>query len=181
MKILINPKNLMPNESWQMFRKVRAVIENEYGCFAISVEGGKCIFPGGKCNQGENELLAIQREIKEETGIDFHISDFHKVLELETIYDDAIDYRTNLIMPRHTITTYYYVKTCEKINKEKMNLTEGEKKENFKVSFVDRETLFKMLLEDHSNAMNEKIFDEENQIVMNYIFGSVDYDKRKNR
>jgi len=170
MKVLINPKNLIPNDSWQKFRKVRAVIENEQGCFAISVEGDKCIFPGGKCDKDENELLAIQREIKEETGIEFQISDFKKILELETMYDDAYDYRTNSIKPRHTITTYYYVKTNKRINEENMNLTEDEIKENFKISFVNRETLFRLLLEDHSNAVNGKIFDEENQIIVNNIF-----------
>lgn len=51
-----------------------------------------------------------------------------------------------------------------------MNLTEGEIKEKFKISFVDRETLLKMLLEDHSNATNGKIFDEENQAIANNIF-----------
>jgi len=96
-------------------------------------------------------------------------SDFHKVLELETMYDDAVDYRTNMVRPRHTITTYYYVKTKEKINKDNMNLTEGEIKENFKISFVDKETLFKMLLEEHRDAMNWHLFYDENQIVVNNI------------
>jgi len=54
------------------------------------------------------------------------ITDFHKVLEFETMYDDAIDYRTNKIRPRHAITTYYYVKTNQTINTNNMNLTEGE-------------------------------------------------------
>ncbi|MBE6138422.1 MAG: NUDIX hydrolase [Firmicutes bacterium] len=169
MKILINPKNLIPNETWQAYRKVRAIIENNSACFAITMEAGKCIFPGGTCEQNEDELSAIQREIREETGIDFQVSKFHKILELETMYDDAIDYKTKQIKPRHTITTYYYVKTDKEINTEQMNLTEGEIKEDFKISFVDRETLMKMLLEDHSGAMNGKIFDEENCIVANSI------------
>lgn len=169
MKILVNPQNLVPNESWQNFRKVRAVIENEEGCFAISSEAGKYIFPGGKCNKDEDDLTAIQREIKEETGMIIETSEFHKVLELETLYDDAIDYKTGLVRPRHTITIFYYVKTDQKINKDNMNLTEGEIKENFKISFVDRETLFKMLLEEHKEAMNWKLFYEENQIVVNNI------------
>ena len=169
MKILINPKNLIPNDSWQTFRKVRAVIENKDGCIAISSEAGKYIFPGGKCNKNEDDLTAIQREIKEETGILFSTDDFHEVLELETMYDNAIDYKTNKIKPRHTITIYYYVKTEQKINVDNMNLTEGEIKENFKKSFVDRETLFKMLLEEHKEAMNWHLFYEENQIVVNNI------------
>lgn len=169
MKIVLNPKNLIPDDTWQKFRKVRAVIENEEGCFAISHESGKYIFPGGKCDNGEDDLTAIQREIKEETGMSLLFSDFHKVLELETMYDDAVDYRTNRVRPRHTITTYYYVKTNQKINIDNMSLTEGEIKENFKIAFVDKETLFKMLLEEHKDAMNWHLFYDENQIVVNNI------------
>ena len=50
-----------------------------------------------------------------------------------------------------------------------MNLTEGERKENFKISFVDTDTLFKMLLEEHRNAMNWQLFYDENQVVVNHI------------
>lgn len=169
MKILINPKNLIPDNSWQTFRKVRAVIENEQGCFAISSEAGKYIFPGGKCDKNEDDLYAIQREIKEETGMIFEPSDFHEVLVIESLYDDAVDYRTNTVKPRYTITTYYYVKTNQTINKENMNLTQGEIQENFKISFVDRNTLFKLLLEEHKDAMNWKLFYNENQVVVNNI------------
>lgn len=170
MKILINPKNLVPDDSWQKFRKVRAVIENKDGFIAISSEAGKYIFPGGKCGKDEDNLSAIQREIREETGMILSSTDFHKVLELETIYDNAIDYRTNMVRPRHTLTTFYYVKTEQTIDIDNMNLTEGEKRENFKIFFVDRETLFKMLLEEHKEAMNWQLFYEENQVVVNNIF-----------
>lgn len=50
-----------------------------------------------------------------------------------------------------------------------MNLMNDEIKSGFKVAFVNKETLFKMLLEDHSDAMNGKIFDEENRIVLDNI------------
>ena len=169
MKILINQKNLVPDEWWQTFRKVRAIIENKDGCIAISSEAGKYIFPGGKCDKNEDDLSAIQSEIIEETGMFFSADEFHKVLELETMYDNAIDYRTKTVRLRYTITTYYYVKTDQIINKDNMNLTEGEIQENFKISFVDRETLFKMLLEEHRDAMNWQLFYEENQVVVNNI------------
>lgn len=169
MKILINKKNLIPDETYQRFRKVRAVIENELGEIAISIEGNKCIFPGGKCEANEPEIEAIQREIKEETGIELKLSDFNKVLELEAIYDDTLDYRTETIKPRHTITTYYYVKTNKNINENNMNLTQDEINDKFNISFVNKETLYKMLAEDHSNTRNGKMFDEENQIVVDNI------------
>jgi len=168
-KILLNPKNLVPDDSWQNFRKVRAIIENKEGCFAISSEAGKYIFPGGKCNKDENNLSAIQREIREETGMILSRDDFHEILELEAIYDNAVDYRTNMVRPRHTITTYYYIKTDQTINPANMNLTDDEIKKDFKISFADKETLIKMLSEEHKEALNWQMFYEENQVIVNNI------------
>ena len=172
MKITINPKQLTPDDTWQSFRKVRAIVENEEGYIALSIEGGKCIFPGGKCNPEEPEDIAIKRELTEESGIDFTDATFHKLFELETLYDDFYDYRSDSLKPRYTMTTYYYVKTSQKIDESKMQLTEGELKENFKIRFVDRETLEQMLLEDHSEMVNGKFFDEENKIVFDKVLKS---------
>ena len=169
MKIVINPHNLVPNNSWQEFRKVRAVIENEMGSFALSMEGGKYIFPGGKCEKDEDELTAIQREVQEETGLLFDLSEFHKVLELETFYEDFYDFRSNSLRPRHTITTYYTIHTKDNINFDGMSLTDGEKEQNFHIFFADKDTLLKMLLEDHSDQENGKFFDEENRVVASKI------------
>lgn len=169
MKVVINPNNLIPNELWQRFRKVRAIIENDNGCFALTIEGGKCIFPGGKCEKDEDELVAIQREIREETGIDFNPTEFQKVLELETLYDDFFDFRSQSFKPRHTITTYYYIRTSKNIDFESMKLTEDEKSQNFNIFFADKDTLLEMLLEDHSEQENGKFFDEENQVVVERI------------
>ena len=108
MKITINTDNLTPDDTFQTFRKVRAIIENEQGLIAISMEGGKCIFPGGKCDPDELEDQAIIRETTEETGIDFSNSKFTKLFELETIYKEYYDYRTDSKKPRYTMTTYYY-------------------------------------------------------------------------
>lgn len=165
MKIVINPKNMVPNNSWQEFRKVRAIIENNNGDFAISIEGGKCIFPGGKCEDGEDLGTAIRRELLEELGISFEDSDLEPVLELETIYDDFFDYRSQSIRPRHTITTYFYGKTSEEINSECLNLTDSEVELGFESFFVSKDELIKLLTDDHSNLENGKFFDEENLMV----------------
>jgi 8-oxo-dGTP pyrophosphatase MutT (NUDIX family) len=166
---IINHKNLTPEKNWKYFRKVRAVIEDSNGNIAISTEGGKYIFPGGKCEQDEPEDKAISREIFEETGIKIDSSSFIREFQLYVIYDNFYNYRTGQHEPRHMLTTFYYAKTNETINEELMQLTEGELKEGFKISFVDKNSLIKMLNEDHSNMENGIFFDEENKMVINKI------------
>ena len=169
MKIIVNEKSLVPNDSWMEFRKVRAIIENQNGEYVISQEGGKIIFPGGKCDQNEDELSAIKRELKEETGLDFTDEELKQVLTLETFYDDFYDYRSKSLKPRHTITTYYYTKTDKQIASENLTLTEGEISENFHIFFINKEGLLNLLNQDHSDMKNGKYFDEENRIVAQKI------------
>ena len=175
MKIMINPNNLTVDDSFQIFHKVRAIIENDSGEFIISFEAGKCIFPGGKRENGETDLEAIQREIKEETGISISKDDFKELLTLETIYNNYYDYRTDLIKSRYTSTVYYYARTSEKINNKKTSLTNVEIEQNYKAFYVNKNKLIEMIMEDHSNATNGEKFDEENRIVTEYFFENKGY------
>ena len=171
MKIVINNDNLTIEDCSQVFYKVRAVIENEKGEFIISNEGNKVIFPGGKRKENESDIDAIKREIKEETGID--IDNFKEVLELETYYKYFYDYRSDSLKPRYTKTIYYYAKTSEEIDKNKMTLTTGEIKEGFIVAFVNKEELIQMLSIDHKDAKNGIYFDEENRVVIDKILNNL--------
>ena len=99
MKVIVNDKKLIPDETWLNFNKVRAIIENNNGEIIISTEGGKVIFPGGKVDKDEDLNTAIKRELLEETGIKFETQELKKVLELETFYEDFYDYRTKSLKP----------------------------------------------------------------------------------
>lgn len=173
MKIIINRDNLVPDDNWQIFHKVRAIVENERGEFIISKEGGKYIFPGGKREKNETNIEAIKREIKEETGIILNDDDFMEILELETLYKDFYDFRSDSLKPRYTSTIYYYVKCSNDIDTSKMSLTDGEISEGFKIAFVNQDRLIEMLEEDHSKATNGVFFDEENRIVVDNILKNI--------
>ena len=169
MKIVINPKELVVDDSFQVFHKVRAVIKNDEGKYAITTESGKCIFPGGKLENDEDVISAIKRELLEELGIEFIDREIKEEFVLETLYDDYYDFRIKKYIPRYTVTTYFYIETSKKINLTRMNLTSYEIKQEFKIFFVSKDELIKMINEDHSMAFNGKYFDLENKIVFDKI------------
>lgn len=174
-KIILNDKNLVPDSNWLDFRKVRAIIENEEGKIMISKEGGVYIFPGGKCDGNEKEESAIIREIKEETGITITDEFLEKVLVIESFYDDFWDYRSESLKPRHTLTTYFYIKTDKKINADELELTDGEKRLGFNIFATCKNNLYKLLNEVHLDSKNGKFFDEENKIVLEEIISKMNH------
>lgn len=169
MKIVINPKNLSVTDEWQTYYKVRAVIKNKNGEYAISTESGKCIFPGGKCELEEKPIIAIKRELFEELGIEFLDGQLKEVFVLEAYYDDYYDFRIKKCVPRYIKTVYFYGETSDDINFLKMNLTKDEIEQKFRCFFVSKEKLIQMINVDHCLAFNGKYFDFENKIVMENI------------
>lgn len=168
-KIIINENNLIPDNTWQYYKKVRAVVVNEMNEFLITIEGNKVIFPGGKCEKEEDTSRAIIRELQEETGNDFSEEEIKEALELECIYNNYYDYRISSNVKRQINTTYFCIKTNKKLNLANQKLTKQEKDEKFEIRFIKREELKRLIDIDHSESRNGKFFDDENKIVFENI------------
>lgn len=169
MKIIINSANSTINSDWQEFKKVRAIIKNNKNEYVITKESGKIIFPGGQKENDEDDITAIKRELLEEFGVNFSDKELQQVLEIETFYEEYYDFRIDKQVPRHTTTTYFYIKTDKEINFNNQSLTQNEINQDFKIFFVSKQELINKLLEDHSDAYNGTYFDQENKIILEEI------------
>lgn len=132
MKRIINNTNNLTKESLDMTtNKVRAIILNNLYITIVDYSN-ILMMPGGKIEQGENELEALIRELKEELGLD--ISD-DKVIPFIEYNNYLYNYpsKSGKTINKLVTTKYFIVRTNNQIDISKNNLTESEKNQTFKV------------------------------------------------
>ncbi|ASA20707.1 NUDIX hydrolase [Paenibacillus donghaensis] len=67
---------------------VGGIVENEQGqVLLVKTQHGGWVFPGGQVENGENLIVALVREIKEESGIDIMVS------SLVGVYSNTATYK----------------------------------------------------------------------------------------
>lgn len=83
---------------------VVAIIRNKHG-FVLMTErtrdpmAGMWHLPGGAVEFGENHLLTLVREVKEELGVEVRVTDTRPVAVCSTLYPDA---------DRHVVSLYFF-------------------------------------------------------------------------
>lgn len=111
--------------------KIFLISSNNEILFANSDGGIQLI--GGHIENGENDIEAILREVQEESGIMLEKKDislpFYEVKYYKKNYNNTTSNRLSVV-------SYYFCKTSEKPNVEKLKLTDNEKKNEFKLIYI---------------------------------------------
>ena len=171
MNVNINRGKRLRNELEEK-TKVRAIIKNN-DKFLLVNYGGLYMFPGGKLEDNEYLSNAIKRELKEEIGIDYEISELAPLTSFEQTQKNYPK-RDGKIVDR-IITTFYFIAPYKGINLDNTNLSEKEKRENFKLEFLTEEEINLYILNDNSNNPRKKYFVEELITILEFY---KEYEKR---
>lgn len=151
-KILCNSDNIKESQVTNVVTRVKVILLNSKNEVLLGYSNNQFQFIGGHVEEGESLSHAINREVKEETGIELQVK--------ETIMPDALATGYWKDWPkdgenRKTLIYYYVIQTEKDVDLSKVKYTENEKKGNFTIKYIPITSIKDELLSNaelHENA-----------------------------
>lgn len=143
-KIIINNCNLREEDITEVVKRVKVLLINSKNEILLGYAHNVYQFPGGHVEEGEDLIQTINREIKEETGMELDIKNIEPFACLMGYYKDWPSEGKN----RKTEIYYYEVKTDEKPNLDNTNYTDDEKEGSFELKYISLNDVEDLLKEN---------------------------------
>lgn len=163
MKIIINKDNLTELDVTEVVKRVKVLLINSNNEVLLGYSHNEYQFPGGHVEDNETLIHAINREVREETGINLNITDIEPFASSFGYYKDWPSKGKN-----RKIEIYYYeIKTDMIPNLENTNYTENEKEGNFELRYIPLSNIESILKDNVEKYGDEKGIARENLEVIN--------------
>lgn len=170
--IIYNDDNLVLDDITKKSRKARVILLDQQGAIYLSKYAGIYLLPGGKIGINEDIKLGAAREILEETGIELDITDIEPFLCVKQYikYYPDVDSESNT---NKLLETYYFlVFTDDKLEKDKINLTDREIKNHFKLFHVPLTEVSHMLEENETKNPRNYYYKRELESVIQELLSN---------
>lgn len=132
-KIIYNNDNLDIKDINRVVKRAKIIFINDKKEILLAFSNNNYFLVGGHVEGNESDISCLEREIKEEVGVDIKLPELTPFFTIE--YYNR-DYPENSINTLSTIN-YYYVNENIKPNLENINLTEEEKNGNFRLEYIN--------------------------------------------
>lgn len=170
-QIIINENNLNYEEIDSNVVRVKALMINSKGKILIAHNNGTYQFPGGHVEENEENDRCIEREVKEETGIDVAVTEA-PFLCITGYYDNYFDTGKKIKSDIY----YYRFFTDDVPNFSETHYDELELATEFNLFYVDFKELGNFLRKkEEEGSINKNIAKEMLFVVDEYekIFGGM--------
>lgn len=152
-QVIHNEDNLTLNDANKVTRRAKLIVENNNNEILICHMGVKYFLIGGHIDNDESDEECLVREVAEESGVTL---DFSNILPIASSNYINKDYPKNGDIT-YTNTNYYAIKYDLVPNIELQNLTEEEKKENFKLMYIPKNEVINFL--ENTKEINATLSD----------------------
>ncbi len=136
-QIITNKNNLTDNDITEVVKRVKVFIVNSSNELLLANSNHEYQLPGGHVEENEELLDTVNREIKEETGIDLNVTNIEPFVVSIGYWKDWPEEGKN----RKTEIYYFEVLTDLKPDMNNIHLTEKEKEGNFQLEFMPLNTI----------------------------------------
>ena len=131
-EIITNRDNLKESDITEVVKRVKVLLINSKNEIMLGYSHNDYQFPGGHVEEGEELTTTIEREIKEETGIEISAKNLKPFAVSLGYWKGWPKEGKN----RKTEVYYFEVFTDLKPNLDNTNYTESEKEGNFELRFI---------------------------------------------
>lgn len=152
-QVIHNEDNLTLNDANKVTLRAKLIVENNNDEILICHMGVKYFLIGGHIDNDESDKQCLTREVAEESGVTL---DFSNILPIASSNYINKDYPKNGDIT-YTNTNYYAIKYDLVPNIEMQNLTEEEKKENFKLMYIPKNEVINFL--ENTKEINATLSD----------------------
>ena len=152
-QVIHNEDNLTLNDANKVTLRAKLIVENNNDEILICHMGVKYFLIGGHIDNDESDEQCLTREVAEESGVTL---DFSNILPIASSHYINKDYPQNGDIT-YTNTNYYAIKYDLVPNIEMQNLTEEEKKENFKLMYIPKNEVINFL--ENTKEINATLSD----------------------
>ena len=169
MSIIINDDKLSKEEVNEYTAKVRALLVDDKCQILIAKYGNVILLPGGSIDEDEVANASLIRELTEETGIDYEITELdylNNINYYQRDYPKRDGTKTNRL-----VQTHYFIGQYKGVAINKQHLTEKETKDGFKLELVPIIELEKMILDNENDNPRNKYFQKELLTILSFYKG----------
>ena len=152
-QVIHNEDNLTLNDPNKVTLRAKLIVENNNDEILICHMGVKYFLIGGHIDNDESDEQCLTREVAEESRVTL---DFSNILPIASSNYINKDYPKNGDIT-YTNTNYYAIKYDLVPNIEMQNLTEEEKKENFKLMYIPKNEVINFL--ENTKEINATLSD----------------------
>lgn len=152
-QVIHNEDNLTLNDANKVTLRAKLIVENNNDEILICHMGVKYFLIGGHIDNDESDEQCLTREVAEESGVTL---DFSNILPIASSNYINKDYPQNGDIT-YTNTNYYAIKYDLVPNIEMQNLTDEEKKENFKLMYIPKNEVINFL--ENTKEINATLSD----------------------
>lgn len=152
-QVIHNEDNLTLNDANKVTLRAKLIVENNNDEILICHMGVKYFLIGGHIDNDESDEQCLTREVAEESRVTL---DFSNILPIASSNYINKDYPQNGDIT-YTNTNYYAIKYDLVPNIEMQNLTEEEKKENFKLMYIPKNEVINFL--ENTKEINATLSD----------------------